>query len=181
MLMKTFVLIVMNKIMLQQIVRNWKNELLRWTILIQYSTMISISCTSLMNQIRIMSIQTSISTLNEKIKFFCESHDRKRNNNFVQNNHRRFNQCRFKVFLAQVLCQAQTFNLLWSVFFNSIFHWYRCLWLCFCSFQFNQLNLWSFEFQVDFALKIKTITRLWWRYFIYCHARHLFQYSNKKI
>ena len=39
-----------------------------------------------------MSIQTSISTLNEKIKFFCESYEQKKDNNFVQNNHQRFNQ-----------------------------------------------------------------------------------------
>ena len=31
-----------------------------------------------MNQIRIMSIQTLILILNEKIKFFCESHDKKK-------------------------------------------------------------------------------------------------------
>ena len=47
-----------------------------------------------------MLIQTLISILNEKIKFFCENHDRKEDNNFVQNNHRRFNRCRFKVFFV---------------------------------------------------------------------------------
>ena len=104
MLTKTFVSIVMNKVMLQQIIRNRRNELFKWTILIQYLMMISIQCTSLMNQIRIMSTQTLISISNKKIKFFCESHDRKRDSNFVQNNHRRFNRCQFKVFLVQILC-----------------------------------------------------------------------------
>ena len=68
--------------------------------------MISIQCTSSMNQIRIMSVQTSISILNEKIKFFCENYDRKKNNNLVQNNHRQFNRRRFKAFLAKIICQA---------------------------------------------------------------------------
>ena len=72
--------------------------------------MISIQCTSLMNQIQIMSIQASTSILNKKLKFFCESYDRRKNNNFVQNNHRRFSRCRFKTFLAQIFCQVRTFN-----------------------------------------------------------------------
>ena len=122
MLTKTSILIVMSKVMLQQIVQNQRNELLRWTILIQYLTVTSVQCTSLMNQIRIMSVQTSTSTLNEKTNFFCESHDRKKDNNSVQNSHRWFNRCRFKAFLVQVLYQAQTLNLPWSVSFNSIFH-----------------------------------------------------------
>ena len=145
MLMKTFVLIVMSEVMLQQIIQNRRNELFKWTILIQYLTVASIQCTSLMNQIRIMSTQASTSISNKKINFFCESHDRREDNNFVQNSHRRFNRCRFRAFLAQVLCQARAFNLFWSVPFNSISHWYRCLWLCFRSFQSDRLNLWSFE------------------------------------
>ena len=181
MLTKTFVSIIMNKVMLQQIVQNRKSKLFRWTILIQYLTMTSIQCTSLVSQIRIMSVQTSISISNKKINFFCESHDRRKDNNFVQNSHRRFNRCRFRTFLAQALCQARALNLSWSVSFSSISHWYRCLWLCFRSFQSDRPNLWSFESRVDFALETKTITRLWWRYLIYCHARHLFQYSNKKV
>ena len=48
-----------------------------------------------------MLTQILILILNEKIKFFCESHDRRKNNNFVQNNHRRFSRCRFKAFLVQ--------------------------------------------------------------------------------
>ena len=44
-----------------------------------------------MNQTQIMLIQTSTLILIEKIKFFCESHDKRKDNNFVQNNHRRFN------------------------------------------------------------------------------------------
>ena len=40
--------------------------------------MISIQCTLLINQIQIMLIQTSILILNEKIKFFCESYDKKK-------------------------------------------------------------------------------------------------------
>ena len=127
-----------------------------------------------------MSTQTSISISNKKIKFFCKSHDRRKDNNLVQNNHRRFNRCRFRAFLAQILCQARALNLSWSISFNSISHWYRCLWLCFRSFQSDRSNLWSFEPRTDFALEIKTITRLRWRYLIYCHARHLFQYSNKR-
>ena len=106
MLTKMFISIVMNKVMLQQIVRNRKSELFRWTILIQYLMMIPIQCTLLMNQIRIMSTRASTLISNEKIKFFCENYDRKKGSNFVQNNHRRFNQCRFKVFLAQVFYQT---------------------------------------------------------------------------
>ena len=34
-----------------------------------------------------MSIQILILILNKKIKFFCESHDRRKDNNFMQNNH----------------------------------------------------------------------------------------------
>ena len=179
-LTRTLALIVMSKIMLQQIVQNRRNELLRWTILIQYLTMAPIQCTSSVNQTRIISAQTSTSISNEKTKFFCESHDRRKDSNFVQNNHRRSSRCRFKTFLAQAFCQAQTLNLFWSVFFSSISHWYRCLWLCFRSFQSDRSNLWSLESRADFALEIKTITQLRWRYLIYCHARHLFQYSNKK-
>ena len=48
-LTKTFILIIMSKITLQQTVRNRRSELLKWTILIQYLTMISIQCTSSMN------------------------------------------------------------------------------------------------------------------------------------
>ena len=128
--------------------------------MIQYLTVISVQCTSLMNQTWIMSIQTSTSILNEKIKFFCESHDKRKDSNFVQNNHPRFNRCRFKIFLAQAFYQVWTLNLFWLISFNSIFHWYRCLWLCFRSFQFDQLNLWSFEFRIDFVFEIKRITRL---------------------
>ena len=127
-----------------------------------------------------MSTQTSTLTSNEKIKFFCESHDRRKDNNSVQNNHRRSNRCRFKVLLAQAFCQVWAFNLLWSVSFSSISHWYRCLWLCLCSFQSDWSNLWSFESWTDFVLEIKTIIWLRWRYLIHCHARHLFQHSNKK-
>ena len=133
-----------------------------------------------MNQTRIMSIQTSISISNEKIKFFCESYDKKKNNNSVQNNHRRFSRCRFKIFLAQTFCQVWAFNFSWSVLFSSISYWYWCFWLCFRSLQFDRSNLWSFESWIDVVFQIKTITRLRWRYFIYCHACHLFQYSNKK-
>ena len=100
MLTKMFILIVMNKIMLQQIVQNRRSELFRWTILIQYLTMISIQCISSVIQTRIMSIQASISISNKKINFFCESHDKRKDSNSVQNNHRRFNRCRFKAFLA---------------------------------------------------------------------------------
>ena len=39
----------------------------------------------------------------KKLNFFYESYDRKNNNNFMQNNHRQFNRCRFKIFFAQVL------------------------------------------------------------------------------
>ena len=74
--------------------------------------MISIQCTSSMNQTQIMSVQTSTSILNKKIKFFCESHDKKRDNNFMQNNHRRFNRRRFKTFLVKVFCQVRAFNFL---------------------------------------------------------------------
>ena len=49
MLTKTLIFIVMNKITLQQTAWNRRSELLRWIILIQYLTMISIQCTSLMN------------------------------------------------------------------------------------------------------------------------------------
>ena len=59
-----------------------------------------------MNQTRIMLIQTSTSTLNEKIKLFCESHDKRKDNNLMQNNHRRFNQRQFKTFFVKVFCQA---------------------------------------------------------------------------
>ena len=69
-----------------------------------------------------MLIQTSISTLNKKIKFSCENHDKKEDNNFVQNNHRRLNQYRFKVLFIQTFYQTQAFNLSRSDFFNSIFH-----------------------------------------------------------
>ena len=40
--------------------------------------MTSIQCTLSVNQTQIMSIQTSISILNEKIKFFYKSHDKKK-------------------------------------------------------------------------------------------------------
>ena len=53
-----------------------------------------------MNQIQIISVQTLILILNKKIKIFYKSYNRKEDNNSVQNNHRRFNRCRFKVFLA---------------------------------------------------------------------------------
>ena len=72
--------------------------------------MTSIQCTSSMNQTRIMSTQTLILISNKKIKFFCESHDRRKNNNFVQNNHRQFNRRRFKTFLVKILCQVQALN-----------------------------------------------------------------------
>ena len=127
-----------------------------------------------------MLTQTSISISNEKTKFFCENHNRRKDSNFVQNNHRRLNRCRFRILFVQTLCQAWTLNLSWSVFFNSIFHWYRCLWLCFRSLQSDQSNLWSLKSRVNVAFQIKTFTWLWWCYFIYRHARHLFQYSNKR-
>ena len=38
----------------------------------------------------------------------------------MQNNHRRFNQCRFKISLAQTLCQIRAFNLFQSISFNLI-------------------------------------------------------------
>ena len=75
-----------------------------------------------MNQTRITLIQTSISISSEKIKFFCESHNRKEDNNFMQNNHRRSNQCRFKTFFVQVFCQVRALNFSESIIFSLIFH-----------------------------------------------------------